>query len=644
MADLRAQGSTGMVQPSDPHPLDFDDYRAYLVEWFARRDGRPSRRGFAADVACSPSLLTHVIKGRRPLGPQRARRWAARLGLQGDDARSFEAMVQQCDASDPKARATAADTVNASRRFRRATAARRAAASLFTRWWIPATYELRGLPGFRAEPAWIVDTLRPPITTTQAREALDVLLALGLLGDDADADDPPMLTPHEVFDDEDRVATALLRWHQELDDICRQRLGDTARERRHAGAITFAADEATWAEVKQLTIEYERRVVQRVQRCDAPDRVLQLNVRVFPVTTDNDAPPSPRSISCRERPGLLLGRLDGPACEGAPRLVRGGGAPLSCPMLLLLSFAVATAVAGSPRSPFHLALMEHPEISEASAVPFVAVRDLPWRVYQRYADDPSAYAERCGARHEALADRYHRIRHRSEDGLFVEAILAVPEGFDPTSTYPVVVYNHGNWQEARRFTFCRTGIYEAFTRAGYVVVGPQYRGVHHGEGVDEWGGSDVGDVVAAARIARSLSFTSDRLFFYGASRGGMMTYQALAAGVEPTGAIADCAPVDIALDDNHVLQHLGLEGDALAAAIETRSAARWPERLTTTPLLVTHGARDAGVPVASVQAFAGALASEGASVDLWVFPEAGHCGENYPDDYIGRVQAWMAAQ
>lgn len=268
------------MQPSDPHPLDFPCYRSYLLEWFRRRRGRPSQRAFARDVACSPSLLTHILKGRRTLGPQRARRWSRRLGLGEEEARLFSHMVEVDDHTDPQVRQAAASAVRAARGFRRANARRRAAASLFTQWWVPAIYELSRLAGFQPEPDWVVAQVRPSITLTQAREALDTLTELGLIGAE---EAPPMVTPHEVFDGSDGLAKALLQWHRELDAVSRDHLSVVPPTARHAGAVTFAADQATWEAVRDLANAFERQVIDHAQACEQPDRVLQLLVRAFPL-------------------------------------------------------------------------------------------------------------------------------------------------------------------------------------------------------------------------------------------------------------------------------------------------------------------------------------------------------------------------
>jgi len=282
------------------------------------------------------------------------------------------------------------------------------------------------------------------------------------------------------------------------------------------------------------------------------------------------------------------------------------------------------------------ALMGHEAITESSRFPLVRWRNQPERITRRI--DADRYEETCVPRHEKLGHRYSRIRYRSLDGVFVEGVVAVPEGFDLEHRYPAVIYNRGNWEEGRRFTFCFTGPYELWARRGFVVLGSQYRGTAGSEGTDEWGGADVHDVLALTEIARELPFVDpDNVFMAGSSRGGMMTYMALKRGARVNAAVADCAVAEVhpEMSDDNVARVVptDLEPEALRLEYEARSALAWPEALTV-PILIMHGAKDAGVPVQGAQKLSAALTALGRPHELVVYPEAGHCGENYPDSFV----------
>jgi uncharacterized protein (TIGR02147 family) len=71
--------------------------------------------------------------------------------------------------------------LGAFRRYRRAQKLELAQAVYHSTWYLPAIRELVLSPSFQDDPAWIAATLRPRIQDSEARQALDTLLELGLL-------------------------------------------------------------------------------------------------------------------------------------------------------------------------------------------------------------------------------------------------------------------------------------------------------------------------------------------------------------------------------------------------------------------------------------------------------------------------------
>jgi dipeptidyl aminopeptidase/acylaminoacyl peptidase len=192
--------------------------------------------------------------------------------------------------------------------------------------------------------------------------------------------------------------------------------------------------------------------------------------------------------------------------------------------------------------------------------------------------------------------RLEKIRYRS-DGLSVVAYLfgpAKPGG----AKRPVVVYNRGSWVSGDEAP-ALLGVMYRLADAGFEVIAPQYRGSDGGEGRDELGGADVDDVLEAVRLAREVPGADpERVFMYGESRGGMMTFQAIREGAKLRAA----ATVGAFTDFEGILAS---DATARAAAPkiwpdfeksrkalgQRRSALQWADQLTV-PLLILHGAHD----------------------------------------------------
>jgi dipeptidyl aminopeptidase/acylaminoacyl peptidase len=186
------------------------------------------------------------------------------------------------------------------------------------------------------------------------------------------------------------------------------------------------------------------------------------------------------------------------------------------------------------------------------------------------------------------------------DGLKVKGYIATPR---TGMKLPCVVFNRGGNREFGALTdFEAAIILGRIASWGYVVAASQYRGNAGGEGKEEFGGRDVDDVLNLIKLLNSLpQADAKRIGMYGWSRGGMMTYQALARTDQVAAAIVGAGVTD-AFDmvkrrpemESAVLSELVPNyAEDKDSALAARSAMYWPEKLhKTTPILILHGSAD----------------------------------------------------
>ena len=81
---------------------------------------------------------------------------------------------------------------------------------------------------------------------------------------------------------------------------------------------------------------------------------------------------------------------------------------------------------------------------------------------------------------------------------------------------------------------------------GYVIIASQYRGNDGGEGQEEFGGKDVNDVLNLIPLLSQVpSADTWRIGMYGWSRGGLMTYIALAKTTKIKAAVVGSGVTDL---------------------------------------------------------------------------------------------------
>lgn len=165
------------------------DYRAFLRDHYAAKKAASrvfSYRAFSkrAGVA-SPNYLKLVIEGKRSLSPKMSERFAHACGLDADASRYFVHLVAFNQAKSSSERAQAYDKLTGFQSYRQAHKLELAHAAYYSDWYMPAIRELAASVQFRADPEWIADQLVPRISPLQAQRALETLIELGLLVENA---------------------------------------------------------------------------------------------------------------------------------------------------------------------------------------------------------------------------------------------------------------------------------------------------------------------------------------------------------------------------------------------------------------------------------------------------------------------------
>ncbi len=139
----------------------------------------------------------------------------------------------------------------------------------------------------------------------------------------------------------------------------------------------------------------------------------------------------------------------------------------------------------------------------------------------------------------------HRLTYLSE-GLEVVGYMVKPKEVE--KELPLLIYNRGGNQEYGKIDEKTLSSYLSYwANKGYIVLASQYRGNDGGEGKEEFGGSDVNDVLNLARVAEEIpNVDQDSTVMLGKSRGGMMTYLAIKNEMELKAAAIVGGPTDLA--------------------------------------------------------------------------------------------------
>ncbi|MEN9306256.1 MAG: hypothetical protein RL173_188 [Fibrobacterota bacterium] len=259
------------------------DYRAYLQdEQAARKEAEPgfTSRKFASQLEIDPGQLTRVLGGKSPLPFRFVPIVSELFGMDRRAAAYFEELLRL-------ERARSQDEKN--RCQERLAALRGVAVSpvdgakseYYAHWYHSVVRALLGLGPFRDDFAALGRMCIPPITSEQARKAVEILEELGFVRRDPDQ----VLRPAEphLTSGEGVSPVVLRQFHDQAILLAREALERIPASEREISAVTASVDAKGLALLREMAKELRQRIQTLAHGTREPDRVFQLNIQMFPV-------------------------------------------------------------------------------------------------------------------------------------------------------------------------------------------------------------------------------------------------------------------------------------------------------------------------------------------------------------------------
>jgi dipeptidyl aminopeptidase/acylaminoacyl peptidase len=243
---------------------------------------------------------------------------------------------------------------------------------------------------------------------------------------------------------------------------------------------------------------------------------------------------------------------------------------------------------------------------------------------------------------------FYHITYLS-DNLKVKGYLAIPKG---EGKYPAIIYNRGGRNEVGKITdqYFLTELGPLCSK-GYVIIASQYRGNDGGDGKEEYGGQDVNDILnllpALATIDKA---DTSRIGMYGWSRGGMMTYLALARIKNIKAAVVKSGLADLIklreirpeLDSTMYGTLIPDYSKNKITALQNRSAIFFADKINKqTPLLILQGSADALVPSDQVVNLVDTLLRLRHPVRFILYEGGTHGLIEFRSDYYDQMVSWF---
>jgi uncharacterized protein (TIGR02147 family) len=266
-----------------PDIFTYTDYRSYIKDACEEiRKVKPffSYRYIAQKAGLkSVGFISWVIKGKRTMSVSLAHKVAAVFKLGKRETDYFELLVNHNQAKTTEERKHYLDRLLAFRSTR-ATVIMRDRDQYYSRWYYSVIRELTAVIKVRDE-SQIASILRPPITRSEAKEALDLLTRLGMIRKDKKGNFERVdLTLTSGPD----VDPAIIHGFQ----IATMQLAETAlhrfpREDRDISTVTLSCNQKDLARIRERIRQMRSEIAQIACESENADKIFQLNTQFFPL-------------------------------------------------------------------------------------------------------------------------------------------------------------------------------------------------------------------------------------------------------------------------------------------------------------------------------------------------------------------------
>jgi uncharacterized protein (TIGR02147 family) len=286
------RGNLGRVNVAPPKRVRaavdvfrYRDFRQYLAAFYAAKKKHGySYRAFAKAARLgAPNYLKLVTNGERNLSAAMAERFADACRLAGDSRAYFLDLVAFNQAESDEVRNAVHTRLCRYPRFRAAQPLELAQKEYHSRWYIPVVRELVALREFREDPEWIARVVFPPIEKQEAASALAVLHQLEMV----EHDELGRLrqTARALTTGEQARGLYIRNYHAEMMQRATVAMEVVPAAERFVASLTLSASERSFEEIRKRVIAFREEVKELCDADPEPQRVMQLNMQWFPVSS-----------------------------------------------------------------------------------------------------------------------------------------------------------------------------------------------------------------------------------------------------------------------------------------------------------------------------------------------------------------------
>jgi uncharacterized protein (TIGR02147 family) len=270
--------------------FEYDNYRNFLRDAYLYSktiNKNFSFRFFSKTAGFkSPNILKLVMDGDRNIAPGSIDKFVKAFKMSKDEAAFFKNLVHLNQAKTTVEKQSFAEEILKQKAFRKSQPLKESQYQFFSKWYYVVIREMVAMENFKEDYTWIARQLRPRITASEAKTAVEQLLILGLIARENHGKliqtDRNVATPDEV------TASSIAACHRELMKVASLSIDTIPRNQRDISAIAIAVNEEASLKIKEKIQKFRKEIMDLAAQGGEPDRVYQLNFQFFPTVVPGD--------------------------------------------------------------------------------------------------------------------------------------------------------------------------------------------------------------------------------------------------------------------------------------------------------------------------------------------------------------------
>jgi uncharacterized protein (TIGR02147 family) len=268
----------------------YTDFRQYLKDYYEDRKSRSksfSYRQFClkADIR-SPSLFLEVVEGRRNLTEASTAQFIKGLGLTEADSQYFTILVNYNQARDSRSKQRWFEELRGMRRRVQAQVVPFDRHEYYARWYFPVLRELACRIDWKGDHGHLARQVRPALNPRQVRDAIDLLVRLGMLKQEGERwtqPEPALTTGHEVD-------SLLVRsCNRQFADLAALAIDEVPPPRRDASSMVIGISADGFRRIKEEIRHFKARVARIAEDDALADRVYAMSIQFVPHSVTGDS-------------------------------------------------------------------------------------------------------------------------------------------------------------------------------------------------------------------------------------------------------------------------------------------------------------------------------------------------------------------